>query len=846
MSKYEELDFCLNLLFDFAYGKTSQCYELNYESKKDVPIEYLKFDDSFDPSSIFKEKISFEGMLEDKFVFKRHSKSGYSSMMRIGIYNDELDAVNLNSKELIDMKHNYIFSELALNDNHYKFILLPIYNFDIKFKDLKDSNPEITDILNKDKKIKDDTLLYIQIFEHYFKQRPLKKYLEENYKNFSETRWKVLCFQVLYGLAKLQKSYPKFRHNKMNLDSIYVYEKEEILTDSLIKLDEYKFKIPNPGFEIKMTNFYHSNIDGISNNKETLLKEENQFYDVHYFLSSLHYFLKDHNINIPNLTAFINNIVPDKILSKDKNNIGLNEEYYRENIETILNPYRIITKNNFFTNLIKENMNSMTSSSSNNLSDKSKYEMQESSIDYLLSSSMTETGSGARPSMLAKSKKSNKKDSYISGTRKLARQNMRGGARAKSIDQYGNMVTGNDEDSMDTSEEVSDIELSSTSDEKMSTVRKMPLSETSDEEEEPTEDSDKEDEDEEEEKSEEEVDEEEEESEESDESNDMDLSSEPETDKPSTTGMGSIFGKMVDKSKKPMTKEQITRYNNGLFKGIEKLAEKNKVEEMTKSLSESSYKKKSDSKGKKKGKKGKKGKNSKESELLKRLPENYEGILPDYMQNMLPPPSMPTQGMDMGQNMQMSEMGNLSQIMQPPQPMPGNFNPQQFSEGFSQQPVNSNKQNMFDNMSTLNLSIPEISAGPDHSQMLPDHLLMDGAMNNQSGNMPPNMTPNMPPNMNPNPFQASQMSDIFAAQKMSEGSVNHPDMMQYASIRDSDMRMPASQGFSDMSAAMSQGSLGQSQQNNMLSQMSNPMSQGMPMTGGKYKKNKRKNNDFFF
>ena len=96
----------------------------------------------------------------------------------------------------------------------------------------------------------------IQLFEDYFKLRILNDFLKENFNNFTTLHWKVLSFQILYALYKLTKTYPSFRHNKLDTYSIYVYIKKESDNKNVIKIGNKIFSIPNMGFEIKITNFY--------------------------------------------------------------------------------------------------------------------------------------------------------------------------------------------------------------------------------------------------------------------------------------------------------------------------------------------------------------------------------------------------------------------------------------------------------------------------------------------------------------------------------------------------------------------------------------------------------------
>ena len=293
VNKYDNIDFCLNLLFDYIYGKPTECYELQYKSKKNLPINDLKKNQHFDQTNILKTNITYKGKNHDKLIFKRHSKTSYPSLIRIGLYSKSNININDFSRgELIDMKINYLLSELAINDI-FKFILFPVFNFDTNIKKIKQLNESMSNVLEKEiKKERHEDTLYLQIFEHYYKLKTLNEYLKLNYKNFTTKHWQILSFQILYALYKIQKNYESFRHNKLDLDSVYIYVLKETDKSNIIKIKDKIYVIPNIGFEIKITFFYFSDIKGYADNNDAPSKNENQYYDVHYFYSHLLNFLK--------------------------------------------------------------------------------------------------------------------------------------------------------------------------------------------------------------------------------------------------------------------------------------------------------------------------------------------------------------------------------------------------------------------------------------------------------------------------------------------------------------------------------------------------------------------------
>ena len=739
-NKYDDIDFCLNMLYDLVYGKQTECHELKYESKKHVDIDFLKKDTTFDCHEILRGEFTFENINNGKYIFKRHSDTSYSSLVRISKYSDS-NINDLNRGELIDMKLNYLFSDDAINDV-WKFILFPIMNFDIKFSVLKKINGSIASHI---KDVKDSDGMCVQVFEHYFKLRTLKEYIEENKANLTPIFWKVLSFQLLYALYKLQKRYVLFRHNNLNLDSVYVYVTKQTATPKVIKIQDKIFNVPDMGFEIKLTNFYDSYIPEFAENKNTTLTKENAYYDVHHIFSSL-YHLK---IADTNLSKFIDEIIPEKFRSSNEKTIGLDEDYYQQNVINILNPLMIIIKNNFFTDLIKEDINQMTSPMDNNIENLNEFRMEENSIDYMLSTSASDYGMGERPSMLGKQRS-------ISGRRVLpvmSKSLIKKGGR-KTFNDFGELTETNDDHKEPESE-------SSDEDNEMPKNQK----ETTDDEDNEEEDEDNE-----------EEDEDEDEDEDDDEIDKLDGETITSEVVESGAGIMNMF-----KQQKP---QQPKQQNNGLFNAIEYMAKANKPQQPMEFAMPKHNKKN-------KGKKGKKGKYTKgfEHPLLNKLPSNYSGMAPDWMQSLLPTPNngmqgqgmqgmdygmqnmQNTQGMDYGMQGQGMPIGNMPpqmnmnqgmqhmppqidmnqgmQHMPPQMPMPpqmqqgmppnmpqgmpiGNMPPagQSYEQFSSQQQAN--KTSMFDGLASIGSKMGNVSMGTqDHASYLPAHLLM----NNQQANM---------------------------------------------------------------------------------------------------------------
>ena len=408
INKYDDVDFCINTLYDFVYSKKSnKCYKIKYIQHKNIQLIDIKKQPNFNYDDILKNTdIKYIGKNFDRYIFKRYSDT-FPVMLRIGIYNEKNDNLSdTGRRELVNMKIPFILSELALTNN-LKFLLFPIMNFDITFKDLIKINPTVSNILKKDN-IPKNAQLYVQILEHYFKLYTLQKYIEENIKSFTIKHWKILILQILYSLHIIVQKYTTFRHNKLDLNSVYVYKKKITPDNKIYNILGKEYIIPNLGFEIKITNFDNSNIKDIVDNTDTDKINENLYYDMHYILYSLIDIIDKlvigEKITIPEeLNKFFNMVIPKQYRPKQiqrtmKRNIikkekftGLNETYHQKNVHEFLTPTLIFTKKNFFKEFIvnTNKMNENTSSISNSPENIQLYNIKENSINYVDSLSIT-------------------------------------------------------------------------------------------------------------------------------------------------------------------------------------------------------------------------------------------------------------------------------------------------------------------------------------------------------------------------------------------------------------------------------------------------------------------------
>ena len=177
----------------------------------------------------------------------------------------------------------------------------------------------------------------------------LLTFLTRNYKEMSLKLWKVIFFQIISVLAVIQKKYPTFRHNKLNLNNIYVCDVEH-KSPAFYKyhLNEFiYFVIPYIGIQIKIANFHLSCISKIINNNKVQTKNisltQNRYYDLHYFFNNLS--KQSFFNNMPSeIKKFVNRTVPNQY--KTGANVNIKGRLLTD--DEFTNPYDVLRFNSLF------------------------------------------------------------------------------------------------------------------------------------------------------------------------------------------------------------------------------------------------------------------------------------------------------------------------------------------------------------------------------------------------------------------------------------------------------------------------------------------------------------------
>ena len=349
---YDNIDYCLSILYESLYNlKSDECHAFNTINKKDIVMDDLRKNSDFDYADVLKGKIEKMGIYNGRIHYKIKNNT-YPYTLEIGFISKKYNKNDQKRPELFNMAMMYMASEMAF-DEKFNHTLLPIMCFDITKKALEKIIPSLEKDFEKNYE-KDNEDMYIIVTEHFFKMYTLKEYLDENIDTLTEQDINCIFFQIYMTIAKLSERFARFRHNKLNLDSIRLYVKEP--TDDIYKLNKNTYTLKNNRIEIKITDFDYcfNTSEYISNNNPYILLNsaniDNPYYDIHYITNLIYLYLdnsdaKNANTLLKKFANFFNEIIPEKYrIGKLDNYNGMNQELYISNTENIITLPNIIKK----------------------------------------------------------------------------------------------------------------------------------------------------------------------------------------------------------------------------------------------------------------------------------------------------------------------------------------------------------------------------------------------------------------------------------------------------------------------------------------------------------------------
>jgi hypothetical protein len=338
-SLYDNLDNCINLLFNAIYGKSDKCYAINPIKRKSITLDDLRKPLNYDPTNVFDGEFKLIEKNKYRIEYKRTNKDGTACNVAIGeITKNQND---ITRPELQHMAMLYMGSEIVFNEK-FRGIELPIMCFDINRDKLFELFPKIKEDMT-DKNFGEN--MYVIVTEHFFKTEKLGSYLDNNINNLTESDIKNIIFQIFFILAKLSERFNNFTHRGIDLNSILVW-KNETKEKKQYKLGNIVFEIDSD-IDLKFTNFDKSSTSDY--NSYNNINNYNPYYDIYIVIKNLDKYLKSKNINMVTIQSFFDEILPEKIRDKDI----LSSDTFQINSEELITAISIIKKNKFFKEFIK-------------------------------------------------------------------------------------------------------------------------------------------------------------------------------------------------------------------------------------------------------------------------------------------------------------------------------------------------------------------------------------------------------------------------------------------------------------------------------------------------------------
>jgi hypothetical protein len=330
-----ELDDNINLLYNHVYNNINQDIDkIIFDKIKLHDIKYSLNESDYDKVKQYILNAEFRlNNIDDEtniISLVKYSNESFQTFVKISFYNNNDNVNDMNYSINNDLLFSYLLSSLVLS-KETSHILLPIFNIDMKLNDIEKiifDNPKFDKIKeNIDNKVISN-ICCLQIKENYFGLKPLTSTID----------WKLLLFQLIHTLYKINNNYHGFRHNNLTTDCIMMYKHDNIkMMRYDVKGTYYNVPIT---FTIKIYNFEKASIQKTDKNplgdiiifSKDLMKYKNldnetikfiesiRDYDDYYDLMKSDYFELYHDNKISNKKISTNIIMHTRKIKKESNN----------------------------------------------------------------------------------------------------------------------------------------------------------------------------------------------------------------------------------------------------------------------------------------------------------------------------------------------------------------------------------------------------------------------------------------------------------------------------------------------------------------------------------------------
>jgi hypothetical protein len=166
-------------------------------------------------------------------------------------------------------------------------------------------------------------------YSEYQSGGDLLKWLGANYIHLKPIQIKVLVFQIIYTLYRIQQMDPGFRHNDLHSGNVFVNDKFTARGDMRYVVNQVEFTVPNVGVNALVADFGYANSTKNKNpifpdprlrNAHGIDPDNNSMYDVHLFLNSI-WLMSSGKPVMYGVKRFIEDVLPPAYLGRTSTKI---------------------------------------------------------------------------------------------------------------------------------------------------------------------------------------------------------------------------------------------------------------------------------------------------------------------------------------------------------------------------------------------------------------------------------------------------------------------------------------------------------------------------------------------
>ena len=205
-------------------------------------------------------------------------------------------------------------------------------------------------------------------YSEYQSGGDLLNWIGANHIYLEPLQIKVIVFQILYSIFRIQQMDPTFRHNDLHGGNVFINDKFTARGDMRYVVNKVEFNVPNVGVSALVADFGYANS---ARNKNPLFPDarlktghgiatdNNPMYDAHLFLNSI-WLMSNGKPVMAGVKKFIENILPPAYLGQSSAKVNDFRLRYNVSHENLPDLHEILYRPYFMTAFSRRPRNMIT------------------------------------------------------------------------------------------------------------------------------------------------------------------------------------------------------------------------------------------------------------------------------------------------------------------------------------------------------------------------------------------------------------------------------------------------------------------------------------------------------